>query len=191
VLSFPPFRLDLDNERLWKDGAELRLRRKPFALLRHFVQHPQKLVTHEEIVEAVWGKVATSESLLRTHLSDLRDALGEGVVETITGRGYRFMPEVRQLKLAASRGDATVDGRVFVGRDNELDSLRAALRSTRDRKRVTVFVTGEAGTGKTTLVDLFLEQAGRRNRLGLFRRGQGTGRERGWRGVPQIPPLSE
>jgi hypothetical protein len=66
VLSFPPFRLDLDNERPWKDGAELRLRRKPFALLRHFVQHPQRLVTHEEIVEAVWGKVATIESLLPT-----------------------------------------------------------------------------------------------------------------------------
>ncbi len=67
MLSFPPFRLDLDNERLWKDGEELRLRRKPFAILRHLARHPQRLVTHEEIVEAVWGKFAMSESLLRTH----------------------------------------------------------------------------------------------------------------------------
>src|SRR5580658_11215465 len=78
MLSFPPFRLDLDNERLWKNSEELRLRRKPFAILRHLVQHPQRLVSHDEIVEAVWGKVATSESLLRTHLSEVRQVLAEG-----------------------------------------------------------------------------------------------------------------
>ena len=49
VLSFPPFRLDLDDERLWKNGQEMHLRRKPFAILRHLVQHPQRLVSqHEE-----------------------------------------------------------------------------------------------------------------------------------------------
>jgi DNA-binding winged helix-turn-helix (wHTH) protein len=158
VLSFPPFRLDLDNERLWKDGEEVRLRRKPFAILRHLVRHPQRLVTHEEIVDAVWGKFAMSESLLRTHLSDLREALGEGVVETVFGRGYRFLPGVTQLEPEAPRVDAKVDSRVVVGRDTELGSLRAALGSTGDRRRSTVFVTGEAGAGKTTLVDVFLQQ---------------------------------
>ncbi len=164
MLSFPPFRLDLDNERLWKDGAELRLRRKPFAILRHLVQHPQRLVSHDEIVEVVWGKMATSESLLRTHLSEVRQVLGEGVVETVVGRGYRFLPEVKRVDLEAWRADATSPpaaegGKVLVGRDRELESLHAALRSAKDRKRTTVFVSGEAGMGKTTLVDVFLERA--------------------------------
>jgi predicted ATPase len=164
VLSFPPFRLDLQNERLWKDSEEVRLRRKPFAILRHLVEHPQRLVTHEEIVDAVWGKVAMSESLLRTHLSALREALGDGVIETVFGRGYRFLPEVKHLNLETPRADATstgprVDGRLVVARDDELDSLRTALRWAKDGGRSTVFVTGEAGTGKTTLVDIFLEQA--------------------------------
>ncbi|HTB76478.1 MAG TPA: AAA family ATPase, partial [Polyangiaceae bacterium] len=163
MLSFPPFRLDLDNERLWKNGEEVRVRRKPFAILRHLVQHPQRLVSHDEIIEVVWGKVATSESLLRTHLSEVRQALGEGVVETVVGRGYRFLPEVKRLDLESCRGDANplarANGRVVVGRDGELDSLRAALRSARDRRRTTVFVSGEAGAGKTTLVDVFLERA--------------------------------
>jgi predicted ATPase/DNA-binding winged helix-turn-helix (wHTH) protein len=165
MLSFPPFRLDLDNERLWKDDAELRLRRKPFAILRHLVQHPQRLVSHDEIVEVVWGKMATSESLLRTHVSEVRQVLGEGVVETVVGRGYRFLPEVRRVDLEAWRGGdtasipATENGRVLVGRDGELETLQAALRSAKDRRRTTIFVSGEAGMGKTTLVDVFLERA--------------------------------
>src|ERR1700738_4295822 len=70
LLSFPPFQLDLGDERLLRDGKELRLRRKPFAILRHLVLHPHRVVTHDEVVEAVWGRVAMSESLLRTHVHD-------------------------------------------------------------------------------------------------------------------------
>ena len=163
MLSFPPFRLDLDDERLWKDGKELHLRRKPFAILRYLVQHPRRLVTQHEIVEAVWGNIAMSESLLRTHMSELRRVLGEGTIETVVGRGYRFLLEVKCLELNLSRGEtgsmAKGNGMVVVGRDAELDSLRAAFQSAKDRRRTTVFVTGEAGTGKTTLVDAFLEEA--------------------------------
>lgn len=163
-VSFMPFRLDLDSERLWRDGEELRLRRKPFAILRHLVQNPRRLVTHDEIVEAVWGKIAMSESLLRTHVRDLRQVLGEGVVETVVGRGYRLVPEVH-MGLGASPGEGSgtephAAGTVFVGRETDLDALRAALRSAKDCRRTAVFVTGEAGAGKTTLVDFFLEQAG-------------------------------
>jgi DNA-binding winged helix-turn-helix (wHTH) protein/tetratricopeptide (TPR) repeat protein len=164
MLSFPPFRLNLDSERLWKNSEEIQLSRKPFALLRHLVQHPRRLVSHDEILEAVWGKIAMSESLLRTHLSAVRQVLGPGFIETVVGRGYRFVPEVKRLDLEVSPGNAastpaTGNGRLVVGRDVELDSLREAFRSAKDRRRTTVFVSGEAGTGKTTLVDLFLERA--------------------------------
>src|SRR5258706_4710447 len=165
MLSFPPFRLDLESERLWKDEDEVRLRRKPFAILRHLVQNPQRLVTHAEIVEAVWGKIAMSESLLRTHVRDLRHVLGEGIIETVVGRGYRFVGELKHVYVddpglrARRAGTADASAKPVVGRDEELDSLRAALRSALDQTRTTVFLTGEAGIGKTTLVDYFLEQA--------------------------------
>src|SRR5580658_8292362 len=169
VLSFPPFRLDLDDERLWKNGQEMHLRRKPFAILRHLVQHPQRLVSQHEVVEAVWGSIAMSESLLRTHMSELRRVLGEGAIETVVGRGYRFLLEVKYLELEASRGKtgsiAKGDGRIVVGRNAELELLRGALQSAKDRCRTTVFVTGKAGTGKTTLMDVFLEEAGASGRV--------------------------
>jgi DNA-binding winged helix-turn-helix (wHTH) protein len=96
VLSFPPFRLDPADERLWRDEQEIPLRRKPFAILRYFVEHPQRLVTHDELVEAVWGKIAMSESLLRTHVASCARRSG-GIVETVVGRGYRFVPKVAQV----------------------------------------------------------------------------------------------
>jgi DNA-binding winged helix-turn-helix (wHTH) protein len=97
ILSFPPFRLDLVNEALWRDGAELALRNKPFQILRYFAEHPQRLVTQSELIEAVWGKVVRCDSLLRTHVRVLRRVLGGGVIETVNGRGYRFVPVVSRL----------------------------------------------------------------------------------------------
>ena len=169
MLSFAPFRLDLDSERLWKHDQEVRLRRKPFAILRFLVQNPRRLVTHAEVVEAVWGKIAMSESLLRTHVHDLRGVLGEGIVETVVGRGYRFVAEIEHVyaddpRLPESPAQNGSAKRV-VGREAELDALRAALRSARERKRAVVFVTGDAGVGKTTLVDLFVERESEQGRL--------------------------
>ena len=164
LLSFPPFRLDLDAERLWRGDKEVQLRRKPFAILRYLVQNPQRLVTHAEVVEAVWGKIAMSESLLRTHVHDLRSVLGEGIVETVVGRGYRFIAEIKHVYAdeASPRDEPPPEATAkrIVGREAEIDALQAALRSARERRRTTVFVTGEAGVGKTTLVDSFLDAAG-------------------------------
>jgi hypothetical protein len=40
VLAFPPFGLAVADERLWKDGTEIKLRRKPFASLKYLAMHP-------------------------------------------------------------------------------------------------------------------------------------------------------
>lgn len=96
VLVFPPFRLDVANESLWRGDTKLYLRAKPFAILRYFAEHPKRLVTHAELTEAAWGKVLRSGSLLRTRVRELRQVLGRGIIETVTGRGYRFAVDVRR-----------------------------------------------------------------------------------------------
>lgn len=87
-------RLDLREERIFKEGRELHLRSKPFSILRYLAGHPRRLVTRDELVEAVWGPVAMSESVLRTHLWELRRIVGDNIVETVVGRGYRFVADV-------------------------------------------------------------------------------------------------
>ena len=143
VLSFPPFRLDLVEERLWKGERELRLRPKPLAILRFLAQNPRRLVTRLEIVDAVWGRIAMSESLLRTHMHDLRRALGEAVIETVVGRGYRFVANMAALEDGAtapvSRAEASVGLSVVQGSDPApLGRIHEATRlvASVDRARV-------------------------------------------------------
>jgi DNA-binding winged helix-turn-helix (wHTH) protein/tetratricopeptide (TPR) repeat protein len=173
LLSFPPFRLDLADERLWKDGKELRLRRKPFAILKYFVQNPRRLITHEEIVEAVWGKIAMSESLIRTHVRDLRQGLGEDIIETVVGRGYRLLADVQHVDDDATVAPAPRGGeptaQALIGRGSELEVLEGALRSARGGTRSVVFASGDPGVGKTTLIDAFVESARAQGKLWVAR----------------------
>src|SRR5579859_3956076 len=163
VRLFGPFRFDVADQRLFREGKEIKLRRKPFEILRYLTAHPQRLVTQDELVEAVWGKIAMSESLLRTHVSEVRRALGEGAVETVVGRGYRFLLAVDTEKPeleadAAKHVAARPTPPNLVGRSTEIDTLGQVFDAALDQKRQIVFVTGDPGIGKTTLVDAFLSQ---------------------------------
>jgi DNA-binding winged helix-turn-helix (wHTH) protein/tetratricopeptide (TPR) repeat protein len=161
IRLFGPFRFDVGDERLFREGTEIKLRRKPFAILRYLTAHPQRLVTQEELVEAVWGKIALSESLLRTHVSDVRRALGDGAVETVAGRGYRFLFAVEREK-PQPRGPTHAATHPappnLVGRSAEIDTLAQVFEAALDQKRQTIFITGDPGIGKTTLVDAFLSE---------------------------------
>jgi DNA-binding winged helix-turn-helix (wHTH) protein/tetratricopeptide (TPR) repeat protein len=164
VLSFPPFRLDVTDERLWKNGSEVKLRRKPFAILKYLATHPRRLVTQEELIEAVWGKVAMSESLLRTHVRAVRQALGDDtLIETVTRRGYRFLSDVQELREDLLRSAAPDLGHevipTLVGRSAELGALRTHLEAALQSRRQMVFVTGDPGIGKTALVEALLRDA--------------------------------
>ncbi len=161
VRLFGPFRLDVGEQRLWRGNDELKLRRKPFAILRFLTANPLRLATQEEVVEAVWGKIAMSESLLRTHMSELRRVVGEGVVETVVGRGYRFLLEVETERWPTSipkKIDVRVTSGRLVGRSEQMDFLRQVFDGVVAQQRQLVFVTGEPGIGKTALIDAFLAQ---------------------------------
>jgi DNA-binding winged helix-turn-helix (wHTH) protein len=167
MVVFPPFRLDLDEGRLWKGKALLALRKKPFAILSYLAARPKKLVTHEELLAEVWRGAVVSDSAMRSHLHELRQVLGEGVIETVIGRGYRFVAEL-QCEVVAAPEPAEVDPLV-VGREAELGQLRSALERARVGRRQLCFITGEPGIGKSTLVRAFL--AGLDLRMVIVARG--------------------
>jgi tetratricopeptide (TPR) repeat protein len=156
VFSFPPFRLDSEEGRVWKGDKPLVLRRKPFAILRYLVSHPKKLVTHEELIAEVWEGAVVSESAMRSHFFDLRQVLGEGVVETVIGRGWRFVAELREEPPVPVPPPVPPADPLIVGRDAELALLRGAFEQAQGGRRQFCFVTGEPGIGKSTLVRTFL-----------------------------------
>ena len=93
--------LDLRTRRLSRAGRVLKLERIPAEILRLLVERPGQLVTREEIVDRVWGQgvfLDTDNSIngairkIRQTLND--DAEQPRFVETITGRGYRFVGPV-------------------------------------------------------------------------------------------------
>jgi TolB-like protein/cytochrome c-type biogenesis protein CcmH/NrfG len=90
------YRLDLDDERLWIGDQPVEIGNKAFQLLRLLVSNPNRLLTKDQILDAVWGEVCVSEGLVKEYVHDLRLALGDDpkqprFIETVRGRGYRFL----------------------------------------------------------------------------------------------------
>lgn len=169
MVSFPPFRLDADEGRLWKGETPQVLRRKPFEILCWLAAHPGKLVTHEELLKQVWRGTVVSDSSVRSHLHELRQVLGEGVIETVIGRGYRFVAALGDHSAARAAPEPAQADPLVVGREAELELLRGAFERARAGHRQLCFVTGEPGIGKSTLVRTFL--AGLDERTVLVGRG--------------------
>src|SRR5215471_151186 len=172
-IFFPPFRLDLANERLWRDSSLIPLRPKTFAVLRYLVEHPNRLVTKEELLGAVWRGTYVSEAVPRIYVQELREVLEDNAalprfIETVRGRGYRFMAPFTTTQPAPSpesgvqiQQDAPVPRiqhltPTLVGREAELRQLHGWLKKALQGERQVVFVTGEPGIGKTALVEVFL-----------------------------------
>jgi DNA-binding response OmpR family regulator len=79
-----------------KGGESVRLTNKEFEVLALLVQNPGRAFTRADIVERVWGLGAEqSSNVLDVYVSTLRGKLGDGIVETVRGIGYRAPAEVR------------------------------------------------------------------------------------------------
>ena len=168
-VEFPPFRLDLVNQELWRDAARLPLRAKPFAVLAYLATHPARLVPHAELVQAVWPDTHVGEGLLRGYIRELRTLLGDDptaprFIETVARRGYRFLGTVQSREARAAPAAGTVEPGPphLVGRAADLRELERRFAEASAGARQIVFVTGEAGIGKTTLVDSFVRAVGGR-----------------------------
>jgi len=90
------YKLDLGDERLWRGDQPIPLGNKAFELLRLFVSNPKRLLTKDEILDSIWGEISVSEGLVKEYVHDLRYALGDDpqrpqFIETVRGRGYRFL----------------------------------------------------------------------------------------------------
>ena len=161
-ISFPPFRLDLGNECLWRGTQSIALKPKDFAVLQCLVDQPGQLVTKQELLDTVWSGTTVSEGVLKVCVRRIRRALGDAAtrprfIETVHRRGYRF---IAPLSSAAESPLPYPHSPIptLVGREQELTRLHGWFGRAQAGARQIVFVTGEAGIGKTTLVEAFLGQ---------------------------------
>lgn len=172
---FPPFRFDPVNECLWEEeraggnttsgfattfgggrsARQIPLTHKACSLLHHLILHAGKLITKEELLEAVWPETHVGDGVLKVAIAEIRKALRDSpdaprFIETAHRRGYRF---VATLQRSDRRRDAS---NVAVGRQSVMLTLQSLLARASSGERQIVFVTGEAGIGKTTVVESLL-----------------------------------
>jgi DNA-binding winged-HTH domains len=91
--SFGEFTLDLTRGCLTERGVELRLRPKSFAVLRYLVENHGRLISKEELIEAVWPDTAVTDNSLVQCLKEVREVLGDksqNYIKTVPRRGYIF-----------------------------------------------------------------------------------------------------
>src|SRR3989441_5165392 len=136
--EFPPFRLDTVNQCLWRgDGAaeeRVLLAPKAFDVLRYLVEHPGRLVAHDELLEAVWPKTFVQPEVLKSHIASIRAVLGDDArkplfIETLSRRGYRFIAPVTEGALA-SRAAARENSRTAVTPAGPPDRKSTRLNSS-------------------------------------------------------------
>jgi DNA-binding winged helix-turn-helix (wHTH) protein len=95
-IEFGPFRLDPAKRLLYRNNQLLPLRPKVVDVLVMLVEREGDLVEKEELIRRVWPDVAVEESNLPTTVSALRRTLGDGYIETVPRRGYRFAASIRE-----------------------------------------------------------------------------------------------
>ena len=145
TLEFGPYRLESELGRLWRDSEEIALRPKSLKVLAYLARHPGRLVTKEELREQVWGATQVSDTRLRVTVREVRAALGRGqdgqeYLETVPGRGYRFVATIRKPR-------STTRGRRWTCRCEAGQSRSAAANeswstsSTAFSKRIAANVT--------------------------------------------------
>jgi predicted ATPase/DNA-binding winged helix-turn-helix (wHTH) protein len=172
TVEFGPFRLDPGNALLKRGAQSLELAPKAFAVLCHLAQRPGQLVTKNDLLDAVWGHRFVSESVLKTAINAIRGALADDpreptYIETVARRGYRFIAPIAETAAApapatpstvAPTPQASV-GPKLIGRSDALGWLDAHFTASARGEKQVVLVAGEAGIGKSMLIERFTQHA--------------------------------
>lgn len=177
-LEFHPFRLDKTNAILWRNDQVVPLRPKNFAMLCYLAERSGTLVTKDELLDAVWQRRFVGEAVLKVCINEVRRALGDNVsapryLLTVPRRGYRFIAPVTEVKSPEEaeevicavfpKNQRSDKAAYWIDRASPQARLLASWQKSLEGSRQVVFVTGESGIGKSTLIEMFLSAISSQN----------------------------
>jgi predicted ATPase len=149
---------ELDEElfELRVRGAKIAVQPKVLSLLFFLVRERTRAVTRRELLEAVWSDVVVGDASLSRAIVEARRAIGDDkqeMIVTVRGHGFRFAAQVGEVA-AEPRAEPAI-APSFVGRDAHVAALTARLEHAFGGRESIVWVTGDAGIGKTRLAEEF------------------------------------
>lgn len=152
-LVFGRFELRPAERLLLADGLPVTLGARAFDVLVVLAARRERLVGKDEILQMVWSGSVVEESNLAVQISSLRKLLGNGVITTVTGRGYHFTAAAQEPLLdrqpGLKRGNVPAVMPALYGRESDLDAVAMALQ-----QRPLVTLCGAGGIGKTSLASV-------------------------------------
>jgi predicted ATPase/DNA-binding winged helix-turn-helix (wHTH) protein len=154
MIELGRFQIDLETRVLRQDGELVRVGCRAFDILAVVVSAAGRIVTKDQLMDAVWPGTVVEENNIQVHLSALRKILGpdRDLIRTIPGRGYQLIqPSPAPLpeppaSHACGKHAAAPPSTDLVGRAAALSQIRASLAHTQ-----VLTLVGAGGIGKTRL----------------------------------------
>jgi len=140
--------IDETRYEIRRNGTVIRVEPKIFDLIRLLSKSAGRVVPRDELLAALWPNQRVTDASLRRAVGEARRALGpENRIKTVPRRGLTWVE-------SASRDASPQRG--WVGREREMGELRESWAGVQAGASACHFVCGEAGIGKTTLLDAFV-----------------------------------
>lgn len=137
---FGPFTLDTDAAEVRKGKKKIALRPKCFDVLAYLLERRGRLVTKEELLDAVWRDVVVDDGTISRTVAELRAALDGGeFIETVARRGYKFAGETTRLALIHGANEHPLrEGSQIIGRSDDADIPLYTPSTSRRHARIDV-----------------------------------------------------
>lgn len=107
--EFDGFVLDPDRRELRRGGERAAVAPLVFDLLLYFVRHRERVISKDDLLDAVWDGRIVSESTLASHINAVRKAIGDSgsaqrLLKTMARKGFRFVGDVTEIDGAQAPG---------------------------------------------------------------------------------------
>src|SRR5215203_935864 len=136
IYSFDEFSLDLTRGALRRGASEIKLRPKSFEVLKYLAENGGRLVTKDELIEAVWTETAVTDDSLVQCLKDIRRALDDNAqafIKTVPRRGYIFEKEVSENGAATIYTEETAGVSLVIEEtlENDIEEIAAPSKKSK------------------------------------------------------------